>query len=298
LIGASGACLGDVPVAQGLVGLTWVDVLLHIMVQNGELRTGCRMDMFDLHAKMSLRVASHMQQTFENISRFAWLLGGMLHTDPDKAQESARNARSTLLLKASQSPIAIAFANDALLMQQLGQFCDESPPTHLWKRKGKFKDLFYFVAARFMSAPDHVLDCEGIHARWKWIAETKRGMKLKQMNSVLKLAAYIHNHGDLPCIDTLLPHIDQIRQHYNQQYANVVNDGVVAPGMRAEHIHRDRFNLDLTDWDLLNGPHHNRHGGKSSPAVHEISTVALLARVCSRLFTSDSVEFVTSSRGG
>ena len=122
-----------------------------------------------------------MQLTFENIARFSWLMAGMLSTSPTCAQESAREAHRAILTKSSASPLALYVAADNVLTTQLGAFCDVTPPTLLWHNKGAYKDLFCFTAARFLAGPDHVLDCERVHAAWQWLEHNKRAIKLKAL---------------------------------------------------------------------------------------------------------------------
>ena len=152
---------------SGLLGVPWVDVLLHIFVSDSQLRVDSRSDMFEHHRLISSRMSTHMQLTFENIARFSWVMAGMLSTSPTCAQESAREAHRAILTKSSASPLALYVAADNVLTTQLAAFCDVTPPTLLWHNKGAYKDLFCFTAARFLAGPDHVLDCERVHAAWQ-----------------------------------------------------------------------------------------------------------------------------------
>ncbi len=224
---------------------------------------------------MSLRMASHLQLTFDNILRWSWSLAGSLSTNPASARESAREAVRHLFPIAPNSPLALWFRENDVLMRQLQMFGDEEPPVLLWHKHGKYSDLFKFVGARFCSSPDHVLDCEGIHAQWKWIEETRRALKLKSLNAILRLSSYINCHGDLPPYDELRAHIASVRAWLRQQYALVVAGGQVAPGARAEFMYRDRFNLQLADVDLLRAPR-ARASGSSSPQVWHCSN----SRIC------------------
>ena len=108
---------------------------------------------------------------------------------------------------------------------------------------GSYKELFIFIAPRFLSNPDHVLDAEGIHARWQWVEAGKRNIKLKALNAILRLASWMHFFGDLPPLQDLMPHLQAVRRHLNQQYQAVLQGGEVAAGARSEFIYRHRFNL-------------------------------------------------------
>ena len=171
----------------------------------------------------------------------------------------------------SQEVVCFAFcefvAGEQELMQQLQEFSELSPPTLVWKQGGRFSKLFVFLAVRFLSNPSHVLECEGIHARWQWLEQGQRSVKMKTMNSVLKLSAYMLYQGDLPPADVLLPHIQLTRLHMREMY-QLACQGHVAPGARAEWVYRDRFNLSLADANLLRAPQAQRQqGGNSSPQV-------------------------------
>jgi hypothetical protein len=194
-------------------------------------------------------------------------MGGILHPDAHRAQSSAREALEVLVRRSSASPFCEIVAGEQELLQQLQEFSELSPPTLVWKQGGRFSKLFVFLAVRFLSNPSHVLECEGIHARWQWLGQGRRSVKMKTMNSVLKLSAYMLYQGDLPPADVLLPHIQLTRLHMREMY-QLACQGHVAPGARAEWVYRDRFNLSLADANLLRAPQAQRkQGGNSSPQV-------------------------------
>lgn len=256
-------------VHTGWVGLTWVEVLLDLYVSDDALRSQSKVDVMEHHRFVSTRIATHMQLTFENIARFSWLLGAMLSPNPEVAQENAREVRRILATKSSHSCLAMHIAEDEELMSQLNAYCEVSPPVALWQGRLAYKGLFIFISARFLANPDHVLDCEGVHSRWKWICDAKHSVKMKTLNAVLKLSAHILHYGDLPAWDDLRPYIQQVRTHLRQQYEQVRLVGEVGVGARADWIYRDRFNLTLADADLLRCQHGLplKAASKSSPQV-------------------------------
>jgi hypothetical protein len=234
--------------------------------------------LLEVHRSMSFRMASHLQLTFDNILRWSWALAGTLSANPESARDGAREAIRSLFPTPPKSQLSVWFRENEELMRQLQMFADEEPPRLLWHCHGKYATLFKFVAARFCSTPDHVLDCEGIHSQWKWIEETRRNVKLKSLNAILKLASYVHFHGDLPPYHMLHPHIATLRAWLRQQYLAVIAGGQVAAGARAEWVYRERFNLQLADLELLRAPR-LRQSGSSSPQVYHGSKMCTIERI-------------------
>jgi hypothetical protein len=253
-------------VAANLLGRTWVDVLIHIMVEDEQLRHDCGPEIYQFQQGMTTRISTHLQLTMENVARFSWLLGALLQSNPTGAQAAARSCLLYLLTNKTTNPLAGYIAANETLMQQLTLFADAPVATCLWQAGGRYKDLFIFIGIRFISCPDHVLDCEGIHSRWQWLEKGKRNVKLKMLNSILRLSSYVNHHGDLPALDSLIPYIQHIRQQLRERYDQVMNQGDVAAGLRIEWVYKDRFNLGLADLNLLRDPA-PRHSGSSSPAV-------------------------------
>ena len=254
--------------SEGWFGYTWVGVLLELHGPAEPLRTECKVEILEHHRVVATRMQTHLQLTFENIARFSWTLGTMLDPDPAQAQASAREARRAIVTKSSTSRLMRFVAEDEQLMTQLCAFCERTPPLCLWHGKLSFKDLFVFIACRFLSNPDHVLDAEAVHAKWQWIALAKRNVKLKTMNSILKLSSFISEHGDLPLWDEMEPYVYQVRQYLREQFDLARTHDAVAAGARADWIHRDRFNIGLVDADLLRGVQRATGGSVStSPQV-------------------------------
>jgi hypothetical protein len=258
-------------VARGLVGVTWVEVVMEYALDDpayAQLKIDRKADLFEFHRKIATRAATHLQMNLDNMARFSWLLGGMVSTDAVKARQSAREARHYLLnmTPANTNELATYLNSDNTLLCELGLFCESEPAQLLWRGRAKYKTLFVFVASRFLASPDHVLDCEGMHARWKWVEEGRRNLKLKALNAILRLSSYINQHGDLPPLSDLVPHLQCIRQHLREQYDIVRAGGEVALGARGEAIYRERFNLGAADMDLMKAPR-DRQSGSSSPQV-------------------------------
>lgn len=235
------------------------------------LRTDCKVEIVEHHRLVATRMQTHLQLTFENVARFSWVLRAMLDPDAGQAQASAREARRVIVTKSSASKLVKYIAEHEQLMSQLCAFCERMPPVCLWQGSLEFKDLFIFIACRFLANPDHVLDAEGVHAKWKWIGDVKRAIKLKMMNAILKLSSFISAHGDLPMWDEVEPYMYQVRQHLREQYELARTRDGIAAGARSEWIHRDRFNMGLADVDLLRGAHRKPGGGDSSPQVPSTS---------------------------
>ena len=112
---------------------------------------------------------------------------------------------------------------EPMYMDQLGLFCDHEPPVLLHKGNGAFADLFKFMCMRFLCCPDSVLDSESVHALWKWIEETKRGLSFKVLNALLKLQVYLGDYGDFPGPNILNPHLINIGSAMANQYAAIRN---------------------------------------------------------------------------
>ena len=146
---------------------------------------------------------------------------------------------------------------------QLERFADRATPVVVWRSNGEFAELFIFLATRFLSAPDSVLLCEGVHSQWKWIEGSARGMKYKLLNAVLKITGYMHTNGGLPPQDDLIPHMLDARAFMRNAYNRLVQDGVVAPGLRRDWVHRERFNLRPQDVDLMKAA----TGGRTHPSA-------------------------------
>ena len=96
-----------------------------------------------------------------------------------------------------------------------------------------------------------MLDCEGVHAKWHWIDLMKRGVSFNVLNAILKIQDYLRSHGELPGMRELSPRIETTLRAYNSQLSRAGASGEVAVEMRSSWMYFERFNLNLTQVDLI-----------------------------------------------
>ena len=118
------------------------------------------------------------------------------------------------------------------LWQKLEEFTRADPPVLLWKGHGKFEVLFKILAHRFLLAPDHVPDAERIHARWQWLCDKKKALKLTALTANLRLQHYLENNQGPPSFEDLLPHLHDERANHRLSMEALVDDEDVAAGWR------------------------------------------------------------------
>ena len=108
-----------------------------------------------------------------------------------------------------------------------------------------YKNLYRFLASRFLSAPDAILDCESTHAKWKWITDHCRNISFHGLNCSLKVMSYIQYFGSLPNSDTLAEYLPDARQLVRDQIEVVKAGGDVAPRMtvKAATAHRSKHKV-------------------------------------------------------
>ena len=233
--------------------VSWLEVA--VMLCDGVTSTACDDFMPDAnayHACVSLKMASHLRLTMENLVGSAWASGGMLQMDAFNARTSARAFHDMLKRTTASNRTAYEseWANNDQLMAQLSQFCDQEPPVLLWRNHGQFKDVFNFLAPRFLASGDSVLDCESIHARWKWLTETSRAVRFRLLNALVKLHRYSQLVG-LPHHDDLYEIAEDIRSGQVVAYNAVAANAATAPRMRALQLYAHRFNIGPDEIDLL-----------------------------------------------
>lgn len=150
----------------------------------------------------------------------------MLSKNVETAQASANELRRLLTSTHpdSQSVYCKSISDCPVMMEELNAFCDRQVPCLLWRGKAAYATLYIFLATRFLSAPDSVLDCEGTHALWKWVELFKRGISLKLLNAVLKLQGFLRSYGDFPPFSELFPHIEETRAVMKQQVIGVIQN--------------------------------------------------------------------------
>jgi hypothetical protein len=244
----------DLPQLGAREATTWVE--LAVLSAPGLSRQG-QLDLMTVaaehHARVAARMATHLKLNAYNISRSSWLSAQLLSKNAAEARKGANAFLHHLvrLRPHQRSPYEEAFVEDTVKMQQLEAFAASDPPKLLWHCGGAYADLFVFLSVRFLSAPDSVLDCEGVHAQWKWIEQSARGMKFKLLNAQLKLQNYLNFFGGFPDISELMPLIQAVRADFRALYEQATSTGNVAPRLRRDYVYSQRFNLRPTDIDLL-----------------------------------------------
>jgi len=191
--------------------------------------------LMEQHQQVSTRMASHLSLTALNISRSTWMSAAMLDLDPAAAQCGARQFHDHLVRLSAQaaSPYERAWLEDEEMMAQLAAFAAAEPPCLLWRKQGAFKGMFVFLADRFLGCPDSVLDCEGVHAKWKWVEHVRRAIAFPGLNAVLRLNDHLLQHQRLPDYEVLRPHMAALVAESRQQYEELRRTGDVARGMRS-----------------------------------------------------------------
>ena len=147
--------------------------------------------------------------------------------------------------------------NTTELYDNLRAFAEAEPPVLLWQGNGRYECLFKFLAPRFLLAPDHVLDCERIHARWQWLCTGKRALRLPGLNATLRLAHYLENNLAFPSGRDLEPFLKAEIQEHRIALQALERDDEVALGWRTAFTFRVRFNLadnSLVDEDAPAAP--------------------------------------------
>jgi hypothetical protein len=102
-----------------------------------------------------------------------------------------------------------------------------------------------------LSAPDSVLDQEGIHAKWKWFEQGRRALKFKALNAVMKVREYIQAFGQIPEYADLREELMLLGQARAAQYKAMVADPSIHRSLRADWMYRERFNLRPVDMELI-----------------------------------------------
>ena len=201
---------------------------------------------------VSLRMASHLQLTCDNINLANWTGAQILSHDPKTAREGARllHERLIRLRPNERTKFEQFLLDDDVLMQELSLFCEMEPPCKVWRGNGKFSALFQCLACRFLAQPDSVLDCEGVHAAWQWIHYMKRGLSFHLLNAILKLKSHLDWFNEFPDMADLLPYYEQVQTLRRRALEQARIDGVVA-GLETSHIYQERFNLLPQDARLL-----------------------------------------------
>ena len=104
---------------------------------------------------------------------------------------------------------------------QLCRFADMKPPALLWKHNAAFRNLFTFMAMRFLGGEDNVLMAESMHSRWQHLLRQRHSIKHPLLNAILKLSCASNDGGGLPDEEELLPHYTNVREEQSLAFPAV-----------------------------------------------------------------------------
>ena len=249
---------------------TWMELITRIVFGGGPAADAMWPSMSRFHLEASSRAVSHMKLAFSNITRTATLAGGLLSPDAEVAVKCA----NALLQRLDTTPPRNRTGFERALFShpawpQFEDFAAQPDPKKtLWRNHGKWADAFRFLAPRFLGSPDHVLDCEREHARWQWLLQGRRKVKLKMMNALARLRNYLESHGAFPPAAELSEHLEaEILVRRNALRALAEEDRI-APGYREDALYLDRFNLGPADLVLME----QAGDGRPRTAVYSWST--------------------------
>ena len=248
-----GTSFEDLERIGGLAPRSWVEVVVRLVVRDEAIAEDRLEEALDFHRKVSDRASSHLALIAENLARTHWQAASLLSKDPEKAQAAARSLVNHIARTSpsSRSPFERFLFEDDDKWDCLVAFANARPAVRLWHGRGRFEGLFRWLATLFLVGPDHVLDCERVHARWKWIIATKRGVRLPSLNAILKVTHYLDGHnGVLPAHEDLEAHLQAARQQLEWDLQEVEDDDNVARGWRHQMVFRERFNLGGENWSL------------------------------------------------
>jgi len=214
---------------------TWVDLAtLLVMDDDGAWYEAQLAGAFAYHKVITDKASSHLLLTASNIMRTSWLAAEILAKDARKARTGAVE----LLKLLASTPPAMRTSFEAYmfgttdLYQDLVNFAHTEPPVRVWQGRGSFAVLFKFLAARFLTAPDNVLDCERMHGRWQWQCDFKKPLKMHTLNATLKLSRYLELNGGFPPHAALAEHLDAERQELSWSVQDLNDNQEIAKGWR------------------------------------------------------------------
>ena len=168
-----------------LAGDSWVRSVGHKHLESEEEMDEKMPILTDFHKKISGLMAAHLSLVRENVRDSTWLAGAIL----SKNAADAREAAIALVEHIGKTParhrtsFEKVIFSDRPLWANLRDFSAREPPTVVWGAKGTFAPLYRFLAPRYLSCPDHVLDVERQHAVWQWVLARRRSLKLKSLNA-------------------------------------------------------------------------------------------------------------------
>ena len=207
------------------------------------------------HTRMASRVATHVQGTAMNIGgRSHWLAAAMLNRDPSKARAAANGWLEYINTRpaAQLSRFDADFLNRPVLMEQTQIHASTLPPTLLWRHPhAACRDLYYFLACRFLVQSDDTADNERVHGIWQWIMDCKRGTKFKFINGLLKVGNELQQHGDFPPMAEMEYYLEEARVTVNNMYAAARASPHYIRGKPWDAIYKTRFNMSFEKAALI-----------------------------------------------
>ena len=233
---------------------SWVElVVLQVVGDGDEALVAARLpEALDFHRSVTDAAGSHLALIGDNTFRTSWLAAKLLSVNQDLAQKAAKDLVKHLATTrpGNRTSFEKHIFESEPLWKTLVDFADSEPAVLLWHGHGKFEPLFKFLAPRFLLAPDHVLDCERVHARWQWSCSQRRALKMFSLNALLRLTHYLEHNQFFPSHQDLLPHLQaEIQDH--RLALQAVHDEDIALGWRSEWIFRDRLGLSVGAHRLL-----------------------------------------------
>ena len=231
---------------------TWVEFAVMKVVGDQDLVEIHLREALDFHRTVTDSAASHLALVGDNTFRTPWLAAKLLSTDKSLARAAAQDlARHLASTRPGNRTLfeAHVFGCETL-WRDLVAFSETNPPVLLWHGKGKFQNLFRFLAPRFLLAPDHVLDCERVHARWQWLCLLKRALKVHSLNACLRLTHYLE-HNPFPSNEDLQPHLQAEAHEHRVNLQAMMAEGEIATGWRREFLYRERLGLSPQEANLI-----------------------------------------------
>jgi hypothetical protein len=212
---------------------SWVELAVLDVVGDRDLVEQYLVHALDFHKRVAGRAAGHLALVGDNTFRTPWLAARMLVDDAVAAQDAAKAlVKHLATTKASNRTHFESYLFDTQpLYDNLVEFSLAEPAVLVWRGRRKYEVLFRFLAPRFLLAPDHVLDCERVHARWQWSCSEKRGLKLHTLNACLRLTHYIE-HNYFPSDDDLFERLEE-EHHQHRIDIDAVAADDVALGWRS-----------------------------------------------------------------
>ena len=240
--------------AEGWQPKSWVELLVLLVVRDRPSAEARLQEALEFHREMSDKASAHLQLIAENLTRTHWQAAALLHKNAEAAQAAAQSLMRHIASTSPQNRSLFEhyLFEDDLKWTELVQFARARPAVRLWHGRGAFGNLFKWLATLFLVSPDHVLDCERVHARWQWLVAQRRSLLLPSLNAILKVTHYLDRHdGNLPPHDNLQPHLEAAAQEFNWDLGRIQDDENIARGWRHQMLFRDRFNLGAEDFNLV-----------------------------------------------